>query len=975
MTTNSIQYPSKITIQMLVSALMLFGIISVFLVNFSLFPIIKNPALSIVVEYPGADSDTVEKTITIPLEDQISTIGGITEIRSQSEKGKALIRLDFESRTNLDLKTLEIKEKIESTVGRFPKDVRKPKVLNFDPTEMPIAVVSLKVTDPKSMGELRTYADTVLKKTLEAIEGISKVTVSGGKVKEILISFDMQKLNVYNLSLTDLYNAIHFNNLSSTVASIEEKNGLYQVRLRGKFSTIEDLVDLPITSLDMGKIVRLGDLAKIESSYRDEDNAYRVNGNENIGVYVYKKHDANILQISSDIKNAAKKINEQDRQIEIIFNQAENIKSAYINAVSIVLLTVIFFFVSIRRQLGEQAVGIFATTIFQLIFIFLIFVFVHFVFKIDFDLLSILSIYLSFAFWTLLYSKLKELEFNKTTQRSLFLFLLLSFPCLFIPTIILNPTIGTNLLRLSLLTSLGVFFLYLSYQYIKSPSKNSEDHNTIEFKTIPVKRTRKNNEEDNSKTRLGQNKNVTLLLAFLLAVLTAAILYIRSPKEVYFNIEDDRIYGYIELPSDSSFSYTDKIVRNIESKLIENRKTKDVISQIESGHAFLIINYDKNIFFKENIIPSLNESVGKQNPAYCYFTKESELGRMKEISLDVIGSDHSTLNKTVPQVANAITNLPGIHEVILNFKPPRNELQLDLNSKNSLVPNSEIGSFLRTILQGSVVSKFNENNNELDIRIRASKEYRESEKQLNRFLIKNNIGQFSPIGNLYSQKESASPIKLFRKNKRPSLSLSIRTDSYSAISLLQNVKNTAKNILNLNERIELNDRIEKLSKSKTVFTTHIILLISICFFLLVAFTESLTKASGHFLSVIFAYSIFLSLYLIIFKTYDISLHIGSAVVLVSLMLEAITKLTGKENTNREKLDLKLFYIAFMLYIPFLLFANPELLLLKNVIGFFLCALFLSKFALFSFDMEYNSILNLLFKRASNTLRFSRYWRK
>ncbi|WP_420908957.1 efflux RND transporter permease subunit, partial [Leptospira bandrabouensis] len=169
-----------------------------------------------------------------------------------------------------------------------------------------------------------------------------------------------------------------------------------------------------------------------------------------------------------------------------------------------------------------------------------------------------------------------------------------------------------------------------------------------------------------------------------------------------------------------------------------------------------------------------------------------------------------------------------------------------------MVPNSEIGSFLRKILQGSVVSKFNENNNELDIRIRASKEYRESEKQLNRFLIKNNIGQFSPIGNLYSQKESASPIKLFRKNKRPSLSLSIRTDSYSAISLLQNVKNTAKNILNLNERIELNDRIEKLSKSKTVFTTHIILLISICFFLLVAFTESLTKASGHFLSVIFA---------------------------------------------------------------------------------------------------------------------------
>ncbi|EMM84116.1 RND transporter, Hydrophobe/Amphiphile Efflux-1 (HAE1)/Heavy Metal Efflux (HME) family, permease protein [Leptospira interrogans str. 2006001854] len=205
---------------------------------------------------------------------------------------------------------------------------------------------------------------------------------------------------------------------------------------------------------------------------------------------------------------------------------------------------------------------------------------------------------------------------------------------------------------------------------------------------------------------------------------------------------------------------------------------------------------------------------------------------MKEVSLDIVGQSHSDLNKSVPKIANLITNLPGIHEVILNFKQPRNELQLDLNNRDPLLQNSEIGSFLRTVVQGSVISKYNENNNELDIRVRASKEFRDSEKQLNKFLIKNNSGEFSSIGSSFTQRETLSPIKFFRKNKRPNLSISVRTDSYNPNTLLKLVQNSSQTLLNNNERIELNHRIEKLSKSNTNFTVYIILILLTCFFFL-----------------------------------------------------------------------------------------------------------------------------------------------
>lgn len=84
---NENRLPSKITTQMIIGAVLLFGVISAFMLNYSLFPVVKNPALSIVVDYPGTDAETVENTITIPLENQVSTIGGISEIRSTSEKG------------------------------------------------------------------------------------------------------------------------------------------------------------------------------------------------------------------------------------------------------------------------------------------------------------------------------------------------------------------------------------------------------------------------------------------------------------------------------------------------------------------------------------------------------------------------------------------------------------------------------------------------------------------------------------------------------------------------------------------------------------------------------------------------------------------------------------------------------------------------------------------------------------------------
>ncbi|WP_415857689.1 efflux RND transporter permease subunit [Leptospira kirschneri] len=949
---NQSKLPSKITIQMIVGAILLFGVISAFMLNYSLFPVVKNPALSIIVDYPGTDAETVENTITIPLENQVSTIGGISEIRSTSEKGKSLIRLDFENDTNIDVKTLEIKERIETIINTFPKEVRKPRVLNFDPNEMPIAVISLNATDPRSLGELRAFADSIVKKDIEGINGVSKVTVSGGKIKEILISFDIRKLNSYNIRLADINEAIYFNNRTSTIASIEEKGGLYQVRLRGKFSKLDDLVDLPIASPEIGKSITLGNVANIQNSYRDEDNTYRVNGNQNIGIYVYKKYDANILSISSEIKKTISHLSQDGSKFDLLYNQADNIRNTYFNLICIIAITIAILFFAAKRK-GEIDIPKFTGTILsQLILSFLLISFIHFLLKKDFDLLCVLSIYLSFAIWIVFYFNfIQNHTIDLNGEKKLLLFTSASIPILFLPGILLNSTVAVNLIRMAIMTSIGVLNNYIVYKYIhQNLSANTLDRFPT-ITTIPEKSKIQSVSYEPKKNKRD------LILNFLLIIAPIVMIFalIQSSKEVYFNVEDDRIYGYVELPADSNFEYTDEIVQKIESKLVENPNVKDVISQVEPGHAFLIINYHKNFFSSDSIIPSLNQSVGKQNPAFCYFTKESDLGRMKEISLDIVGQSHSDLNKSVPKIANLITNSPGIHEVILNFKQPRNELQLDLNNRDPLLQNSDIGSFLRTVVQGSVISKYNENNNELDIRVRASKEFRDSEKQLNKFLIKNNSGEFSSIASSFTQRETLSPIKFFRKNKRPNLSISVRTDSYNPNTLLKLVQNHSQTLLNNNERIELNHRIEKLSKSNTNFTVYIILTLATCFFLFVIYTESLKTSFTYFCSLLFSYCTFASIYLIIFKTYDISFHIGSVIILISLMLHILANFSEVKGQNTIPINWDFYFVAIGLFLPLLILSNPELNVFKKVFGLFLISLVLSRFLLIHFNFRFANI--------------------
>ncbi|TGK43531.1 efflux RND transporter permease subunit [Leptospira andrefontaineae] len=956
---------NPITSWMILSGILVLGLASSLSLSYGLFPTFKYPGFTISVEYPGADAETVESIITVPIEEQISGIGGIVEMRSYSEKGLSQIRIEFESNSEMLMKGLELREKIEIASAKFPKDSRKPLILNYDPDEMPVLVLSLN-SSQISLKELRTFADNELKKEIEGVEGISKVSISGGKITEILISCDMQKLSGYGINFSDLQRSVQGYNINSTIGEVEASGILRKVRLTGKFESLDEIRRLPILGLNSNRIVLIKDVADVTHSYRDEDSSSRINGKENIGLYIYVKHGANVLRLSSEIQKLIEKRRSEEYHIRLIYDRAEAVGTTYQNIIffSFIGLSTLLCLHYLKNK--KEISGSLISVVIQSLLLFFIFSFLSFIRKKEFDLLPIISILVG-VFYCLNLKKMTGKK--KEIPRIDLIFSSILLPGIFLTSYLHDPSLMKNLFEIGILSTISFLFIFYTGDFLT----NSINHLKVKYGfalysnpvgTINYPIVVSPNEVLNKK------EFIKFLLCLVLLLFSLHKIW-SSKKELFFNLENDRIFGYIDLPSGTGFSFTNETSQKVEDKILTLKGVKEVITQISPSHAFLIINYKTNSLFEGNRIENLKKVVGDQNPAFCYFTQESEMGRVQEISMDVIGDSSEKLNAIVPEIARSAGTVKGVKEVVMNFKSPRDELRLEINNRDNLINSAEIGGFLKTIVQGAIVSRYTEESRETDIRIRSAKEYRQTESQLNKYLIRSQFGKLASLEGSYEPKEGKAPVKLYRKNKRPVLSFSVKTDFTSPSSALLEIKKAAASYLPEGYRIELNDKIGRISKSGSRFLLSVFLNLAILFFAFASYSESLTLALKHVFSISIIYISTFAISAFAEGKIDLGNYIGSNICLVFLFSHIIF-LTDKENISlyTEKIDELLKWI-FLFSLPLLIFARQGGEFLRNIELQLLLGLTLAKFLLVpSFNFS-NRLVEWLVKEFNrrNVIKF------
>ena len=264
-----------------------------------LFPEIEFPVVTVVTRYEGAGPEEVEQLIVKELEDEISTVEGIKHLRSISQQGMGLLIAEFYLETDVDVAAADVRAKVNLVRPLLPESADDPIVQKFDFSAQP--VMQLAVSARRSLREVFRTADRRIKDRIATVPGVASVTILGGEEREIHVLTDQQRLRAHGLSITDVAASVAAANLETPGGQIQQNSREYTVRLRGKFTSLEELRNLRLT-LPSGRPIYLRDVAEVRDAFKDIRDKVRADGKTCVGMSVQKRSDGNTVSIDADVR-------------------------------------------------------------------------------------------------------------------------------------------------------------------------------------------------------------------------------------------------------------------------------------------------------------------------------------------------------------------------------------------------------------------------------------------------------------------------------------------------------------------------------------------------------------------------------------------------------------------------------------------------------------------------------------------------
>jgi len=275
-----------------------------------LFPEINPPVLFIFTDYSSAGPEEIEKLITRPLESALGNVENIEKITSASSEGNSQITVEFTYGTNMAEAANDVRDKLEFIKQYLPDDADPPMIFKFDPSMIPI--MYLAVTGNRSPEELRKIGVDIIQPRLEQVEGIAMASVIGGRERIIRVEIPQNRLQAYNITLTQIANMLSTQNWQISAGSITEGNKNYLIRTSGEFKDIEEIKNTVIAykggyqpqssaDIDSSKVILLRDVANVYDGLKKEEEAAYINGQPAVQIIIQKQSGTNSVKAADNV--------------------------------------------------------------------------------------------------------------------------------------------------------------------------------------------------------------------------------------------------------------------------------------------------------------------------------------------------------------------------------------------------------------------------------------------------------------------------------------------------------------------------------------------------------------------------------------------------------------------------------------------------------------------------------------------------
>jgi hydrophobic/amphiphilic exporter-1 (mainly G- bacteria), HAE1 family len=342
MSLSRLSIRRPVAVSMFFLAVVLLGLISFNRLPIDLLPDIQYPRLVIYTSYPEVAPAEIERIITQRVENQVVTIPGVEKVTSVSRDGMSLVSVRFGWGTDMDFAMLNVRERLDNVRASFPDAASRPRILRVDPESEPIITLSVAGAD---LWETKELAENVFRRRLEQLDGVAQALVTGGHDREIGVVVQPELLEAYGLRLNeDVAMSLRQANHIATGGQIIEGGLTYPLRTLGEFRSVWEMEDVVVARQRSAggteRVIRVSDIGHVVDGFADREALARYNGQEAVGVLLFKESGANTVQVARLVDEALEMLRSEfpDVAIDVAHSQAGFIADSIDNVVSALIL-------------------------------------------------------------------------------------------------------------------------------------------------------------------------------------------------------------------------------------------------------------------------------------------------------------------------------------------------------------------------------------------------------------------------------------------------------------------------------------------------------------------------------------------------------------------------------------------------------------------------------------------------------------
>ncbi|OHE17119.1 MAG: hypothetical protein A2X96_01345 [Syntrophobacterales bacterium GWC2_56_13] len=802
---------------MVIMALVVLGVVSYPEIGVDLFPKVDFPIVTISTHLKGASPEVIDVDITDKIEGAVNTINGVKSITSSSTEGDSRVTVEFVLERDIDLAVQDVREKVALIRNKLPDDIDEPRIAKVDPDAT--AVMWLNLSGQKTVRELSTYVDEVLKEQLQRINGVGDIQLGGLRLRQVRVWLDAGKLRAYELTANDVMGALQRQNIELPGGRIESLSKEYTVKVKGEFLNVPDFNDLVI-AYDKGAPVRLRDIGKAEDGMEERRDIVRFNGIPAVGMGVQKQSGTNTVAVVNAVKAEIAKINKTlppGMTLNIAIDQSTFIRRSIAEVQKhlilgslFAILAVFIFLRNIRTTvISALALPISIISTFALIR----------AFGFTFNNMTMLALTLSVGLLIddaiivieNIYRHVEEgmapreaATFGTSEIGLAVMATTFAIVAIFLPVAFMKGIIGRFFLQFALtvvfsvLVSLLVSFTLtpmLASIFLKRIALKRENRAGAPAAIAPHHRLADGFERGYKKLEAGYRHVLAFSLNHRGPMLIGALvifggsLYLTKymGKEFIPPEDQGQFIVRLEAPIDYSLEKADELFRPAEQILRRTPEVRAVFYRLGIGGSInrammmtsLIPKRERNktqMDLKKEVRQKLSRFPGLKVTAEDF----SMIGggqRQVPIQYSVRGPDLMAIQAYAKQIAGDFSKIPGIVDVDTSLELGKPELKIFIDRDKAAdlgVDVSAIAEAINLLISGETeVTKYKDESRgkRYDLRIRLNPEERRNPDDLSRLYVRSKEGRLVELRNLVRIQEGGGPSVINRVDRQRAVTL------------------------------------------------------------------------------------------------------------------------------------------------------------------------------------------------------------